>query len=232
MNQFEYALLIQEIEQATTLKKTEKIMRSMFNKSDIFINWGVNGNFKENVLIYKIFKKAFISRSTTNNLPMFIKEGLLIAESKLFFMALERNITYKEFIDMYEFTNEIVLRKNLTNTNLKIFIHLIGKNPLNLNINYHLHTPTNYTNLLSLNNNSTYIESTITNFKCNIGTIVYLEDIKRELGNKEYTVIEDILNKLYNGAYKYTKEQIEKDLEITKNYVSSMKIIKNKLNLS
>jgi hypothetical protein len=229
MNIFEYTLLIQEVDKATTLKKTEEILRkvneeSYLQKTGYYYGDIVRPELAEEILLYKVARRALNHRTSNDNLPLFITEGVAKVESGLMFRLSERDIPYETLMDTFEFTEHVKLQNQLREDNLIKLIKIVGENKMPCTINYNLAMPTAYGNVWdNLNENGkVFTADSIGRYGVRFNYLFYIEDIKRQMPEKDYTIIEDLLGTLYNNAKKGREEVAESAQKLIADYTKTI----------
>lgn len=143
MNEFEYGIKIQAIDSLKTLKAKNEMIRELFNQLPHIWHYSNYKGTESHKRIFKCIEKILLNYSI-NRLPLKLQNKLKAYKNTIFKeFILNINKTYKEFTDVFEFTEIINYPESLNKSELKILNNTIKNNPINFKL--HLRYSINYT---------------------------------------------------------------------------------------
>lgn len=224
MDLFQYTLAIKEVDTFKHNNKREAFIRKHYNELE---NIGVSKwytsiqdkDMDSATLLYKCCIKAMKEYSSAKGLPDFITNGISNLELEILRKLIDNEAPYEKFIKAFEF-NDTVTTPGLNKEDLINLINIFQQEPIPFVFEYNY-----YTNSLSNSVRS------ITKSNDNIRYILEGEEIKRSLGNKTYSILEDFLATYYDQlpASEKTLTTSKEIVELAKNLVTVSETINAKL---
>lgn len=183
MNDFDYEVAYQKIASAKLVYQLEELVRG-FTLSSYAIN---KLNLLECINSYKALTfaiKCFRDKSR-KVLPDFIHDSVMYFENRITNLVLNHPITYKQFIDCFQFKSGIIKCNSQYNagyTILKSFALIVGTNPQPYKFDWNYYFNPTYRELIS----------------DNTSRIIELEHFKQQNQLVDNTIVEHELTKLYS----------------------------------
>lgn len=178
MNEFEYGIKIQAIDSLKTLKAKNEMIRELFDQLPHIWHYSNYKGTESHKRVFKCIEKILLNYSI-DRLPLRLQSKLKAYKNAIFKeFTLDTNKTYKEFIDIFEFTEIINFPESLNENQLKILNNTIKNNPINFKL--HLRYSINYTYKSKLESLP---------FDSNLATIVEMIDYQSSLNYKSTVYI-------------------------------------------
>jgi hypothetical protein len=200
MDQFEYAVTIQKISKAKTLKAKEAIIRELHQRMPDRWSSVKTDNFISTTLIYKAMMYTIKDFDNSDKLPDFIKLSNTRVGTYLLKHITDNMLPYTTLVDVFEHSETVRMASD-SGEQLKALAIIVKELPFNCKLVYTFNVPTHLSYLFNSIGKYTAVSSSSTSHSITIEMIVFIESIKRGLINTctRYTIIEDCLNTLYTS---------------------------------
>lgn len=200
MDQFEYAVTIQKISKAKTLKAKEAIIRELHQRMPDRWDSVNTDNFGSTTLIYKAMMYTIKGFTNYDRLPDFIKQRNTSIGTNLLRYITDNTLPYTTLADVFEYSETVRMYSD-SGEQLKALAMIVKELPFNCKLVYTLSVPTHINYLFNAVGKHTAASNSSTSRNITIEMILFVESIKRELPPTctSYTIIEDCLDVLYTA---------------------------------
>ena len=200
MDQFEYAVTIQKISKAKTLKAKEVIIRELHRRMPSRWESVNTNNFVGTTLIYKAMMYAIKGFANSDKLPDFIKISNSSGGTSLLKYITDNMLPYTTLVDVFEYSDTVRMYSDY-GEQLKALSIIVKERTFDCKLIYRFSPPTRFIYLFdsvgkSITTSVSEVTRTIT-----MEMLLYVESIKRELSSisTNYTIIENCLSTLYTS---------------------------------
>ena len=200
MDQFEYAVTLQKISKAKTLKAKEAIIRELHQRMPDRWDPVNTDNFVSTTLIYKAMMYSIKGFANNDKLPDFIKLNNTRVGTNLLKHIIDNMLPYTTLVDVFEHSETIRMYGD-SGEQLKALALIVKELPFNCKLVYTFSVPTRLGYIFNSVGKYTAVSNSSASRSINIEMIIFVESIKRELLNTctTYTIIEDCLDTLYTA---------------------------------
>jgi len=228
MNRFDYIVKIKAIKEMTTQKAREATMREIYSSPDNTLIQQYSWNRDKKTILeqkysFKCFTKAHTD-FTGKNLPNFLSDSLREATTYTFSVLVEKEVSYDELCDFFEFTNHIGMKYEQYSKFLTKYAKIVRDRTLPFTVSTYFSTTYPFK----------YVAEGLYDAKEHelktLNSIMEVEDIKRILPSDIlYTPIETELTRLYSKVNLSNKDMLSKTsdklTERITNWVTNAQII-------
>ena len=201
MNQFQYEIKIQEIEEAKTQVALEKIFRELYEQFDKLFYWSIDKNhIEETILLYKALELSTSKYTGSKGVPEFIQRPVDRARSSIATFFIDSDETYKvsyeEFLDTFKYVDgPITFSSSNSIDELVKLADIYGTNPITKPIQYNFSVDSFFRNLVDRQN--THI-SLGESGSLSLAGLIEIEEAYKKFTYKS-TIMEDIIEKSYQS---------------------------------
>lgn len=200
MDEFQYTIQIQEIDQLKTLKEKEVVIRRLHSALGPNMAYRREVVLKQSYInIYKCLTKALATYTGKSKLPDFIYNSIVSAEHFILEKLLIAGYSYEVLEDIFQFRELVTIHYSDT-AMIKALSLAVGDKPLNFKIRYNLGLSLTYQTMFH-SSEKLYLapNKDVYGNNGNVGYIFQIEMLKQSLpAGIKYTIIEEILLLLYS----------------------------------
>lgn len=200
MDQFEYAVTIQKISKAKTLKAKEAIIRELYTRMPGRWDTITPTTFTSTTLIYKAMMYTIKGFANRDKLPYFIKQNNISISTNLLKYITDNMLPYTTLVDVFEHSDTVRMYSD-SGEQLKALALIVKELQFNCKLIYTFSTPTHINYLFSTVGKNITTSVSEVNRTVTMEMLLYVESIKRELSSigTTYTIIENCLSTLYTA---------------------------------
>jgi hypothetical protein len=200
MDQFEYAVTIQKISKAKTLKAKEAIIRELHKRMPDRWDAVNTNNFGSTTLIYKATMYAIKGFTNYDKLPDFIKQRNTHIGTNLLKYITDNMLPYTILADVFEHSDTVRMYSD-SGEQLKALAMIVKELQFNCKLVYTFSAPARLGYLFTSVGKNITTSTPEVSRSITMELLVFVESIKRELPNTctNYTIIENCLSTLYTA---------------------------------
>jgi len=205
MNKFEYVLKHKELAATKTLKAKEAIIRDCDAKLQSIHHKDGKVEEESKLNLYKIMSYAMNLHTSRDNLPDFLHSRLVSAEKHVF-TKLITNGSYKDIVDTFQYNTEReVIMHTCDVQGLRELAEIVKDNKLLFTIDYSIANSNAVSNILDdlqhSSDHQTNSKLGANSWSFTPALILEIEDIKQKMPKETFSIIEDVLDRLYAESF-------------------------------
>ena len=233
MDQFEYAVTIQKISKAKTLKAKEAIIRELYKRMPGRWDTITPTTFTSTTLIYKAMMYAIKGFTNSDKLPDFIKQTNTDIGTNLLKYITNNMLPYTTLADVFEHSDTVRMYNDY-GEQLKALALIVKELPFDCKLIYTLSVPSRINYLFNSVGKNITASSSEMSRSITMELLVFVESIKRELPSigTDYTIIEDCLDMLYTALTpkeNFTNEEMLLRITAMEDNLTDIKTIATKV---
>ena len=233
MDQFEYAVTIQKISKAKTLKAKEAIIRELYKRMPGRWDTITPTTFTSTTLIYKAMMYAIKGFTNSDRLPDFIKQNNTSIGTNLLKYITDNMLPYTTLVDVFEHSDTVRMYSDY-GERLKALAFIVKELSFDCKLIYTFSVPSHINYLFNSVGKNITASAAEMNRSITIELLVFVESIKRELPSigTDYTIIEDCLDMLYTALTpkeNFTNEEMLLRITAMEDNLTDIKTIATKV---